>query len=89
MTQNIKNWWKAALTRAIKTAAQAALGGIGAATMFSQVGWEAVLSAALLAAIVSILTSIAGVPEVSNGASVAAISKDAKAQAEPETRSAD
>ena len=63
-------WAKAAVVRAVKTAAQAALGVIGATTAMGGVDWILCGSAALLAAIVSVLTSIAGVPEVEDGASV-------------------
>ena len=59
-----KAWWKAAGTRAIKTVCQAAIGSIGASAVFSDVGWAHVVSASLLAGFVSILTSIAGLPEV-------------------------
>ena len=59
-----KSWAKAALIRAIKTACQTAIGVIGAATIMSELDWLTVGSAALLAAIVSILTSLAGLPEV-------------------------
>lgn len=71
MNDNIKAWAKAAGVRALKTAAQAALGVIGASAAMGQVDWLLVGSGALLAAIVSLLTSLAGVPEVDGGASVA------------------
>ena len=57
-------WAKAAGVRAVKTACQTAIGVIGAASVISGVDWLTVGSAALLAAIVSILTSLAGLPEV-------------------------
>lgn len=60
----VKNWLKAATIRAIRTAAQAAIGAIGAATVFSEVDWRVVGGTALLATIVSYLTSLAGLPEV-------------------------
>ena len=61
-----KAWWAAAGTRAIKTAAQAAIGAIGAsAAVIGQVNWEVVAGAAALAAVVSLLTSIEGLPEMS------------------------
>jgi len=60
----IVKWLKAATIRAIKTAAQAAIGAIGAATVFSEVDWRVVGGTALLATIVSYLTSLAGLPEV-------------------------
>lgn len=60
-----KQFWKAALIRAIRTVAQAALGLIPAAATLSEVNWLIVLSSAALAGVVSILTSIAtGLPEV-------------------------
>lgn len=59
-----KKWWKAATIRAIKTAAQAAIGAIGAATVFSEVDWRVVGGTVLLAVIMSYLTSLAGLPEV-------------------------
>ena len=59
-----KEWWAAALVRAIKTVAQAAVATIGAATLMSDVNWMVVISASLFAGILSILTSIAGLPEV-------------------------
>lgn len=60
----VKNWLKAATIRAIRTAAQAAIGAIGAATVFSEVDWRVVGGTVLLAAIMSYLTSLAGLPEV-------------------------
>ena len=57
-------WLKAAGIRALKTFAQTAVGVIGASAMISQVSWQTVLSAAALAGILSILTSVAGLPEV-------------------------
>lgn len=59
-----KQWAKAAAIRAIKTACQTAIGVIGAATIMSELDWLTVGSAALLSAIVSVLTSLAGLPEV-------------------------
>lgn len=71
-----KKWLKAASVRAVKTAAQAALGVIGASAIMGDVMWPMVGSAALLSAIVSYLTSIAGIPEVDDGASVVEIVKE-------------
>ena len=62
-----KEWAKAAGIRAIKTMAQAAIGAIGAAAILSEVNWLVVGSTALLAGIVSMLTSIAGLPEEKEG----------------------
>jgi len=61
----INKWLKAATIRAIKTAAQAAIGAIGAATVFAEVDWKVVGGTVLLATILSYLTSLAGLPEVS------------------------
>ena len=60
-----KAWWKAAAIRAIKTVAQTAVATIGTTAVISQVNWTVVLSASLLAGILSMLTSIGGLPEVS------------------------
>lgn len=59
-----QKWIKASLIRAVKTVAQTAVGTIGASTMISEVSWQVVVSASLLAGLVSILTSVAGIPEV-------------------------
>lgn len=59
-----KEWIKKAAVRAVKTVAQAAIAGIGTAAAMGQVDWKYVLSASVLAGILSILTSIAGIPEV-------------------------
>ena len=64
MSTKTKNWIKAALIRAVKTIAQTAVATIGTATVFSEVNWVMILSASLLAGLLSILTSIAGLPEV-------------------------
>ena len=60
----MRRWIKAASIRAIKTIAQTAVGIIGASVIISEVNWKVVLSASLLAGITSLLTSIAGLPEV-------------------------
>lgn len=59
-----KNWWKAAGVRAIKTVAQTAIATIGTAAVLSEVNWLAVASASVLAGLLSLLTSVAGLPEV-------------------------
>lgn len=59
-----KKWLKSAGVRAVKTVAQAAIAGIGTAAAMGQVDWKYVLSASVLAGVISILTSIAGIPEV-------------------------
>ena len=56
-------WLRAALVRALKTVAQTAAAIIGTAVMISEVDWRMVLSAALLAGALSLLTSVAGLPE--------------------------
>ena len=57
-------WLKASLIRAIKTVAQTAVAVIGTATVIDAVDWKMVISSAIVAGIVSILTSIGGIPEV-------------------------
>lgn len=59
-----KAWWKAAGIRAIKTVAQCAVATIGTSVLISEVNWMAVLSASALAGVLSLLTSVAGLPEV-------------------------
>lgn len=58
-------WIKRATVRAVKTMAQSAIGAIGAAVTLGAVDWRVVGSTAVLAGVVSILTSVAGIPEVS------------------------
>lgn len=62
--KNWKTWLKAAGVRALKTVAQAAVAMIGTSVVIGDVNWTMVGSAALLAGILSLLTSIAGLPEV-------------------------
>ncbi len=64
MNYDFKTWLKAAGIRALKTVAQTAIATIGSTAVFTEVNWAVVGSAALLAGILSILTSIAGLPEV-------------------------
>ena len=64
---NTKKWVKSAAVRAVKTAAQTAVAMIPAAAMIQQVDWIAVVGTSALAAVVSILTSVAGIPEVKEG----------------------
>ena len=63
-----KRWWKAAGIRALRTFAQAAVGFVGTAVVLNQVNWVMVLSGSALAAILSLLTSLAGLPEVEKDA---------------------
>lgn len=67
--KNWKKWLKCAGIRAIKTVAQSAIATIGAAAAIGSVDWRMVLSAASLAGILSLLTSVAGLPEMKEGAS--------------------
>lgn len=64
MSTKTKTWLKAAGVRAIKTVAQTAVAMIGTATVFSDVNWLMILSGSLLAGLLSVLTSVAGLPEV-------------------------
>ena len=64
MTNNFKSWLKAAGIRAIKTIAQTAIATIGTSAILAEVNWAVVGSAAVLAGILSLLTSVAGLPEV-------------------------
>lgn len=62
-----RTWMAAAGIRALKTLCQAAVAGIGTAAVMGEVNWIYVLSASVLAAILSLLTSVTGLPEVSDG----------------------
>ena len=62
--KKFEKWAKAAGIRAVKTVAQTAAATIGTSAMLSQVDWKVVISASLLAGLLSILTSVAGLPEV-------------------------
>lgn len=73
--RELKKWALAALVRAVKTAAQTAVGAIGATAIFTDVNWSVVGMTALLSFVLSLLTSVAGLPEVEGGASVAKIAK--------------
>lgn len=59
-----KKWLKAAMIRAIKTVAQTALSLVGVGTVMSDINWIMVASASCLSGILSLLTSLAGIPEV-------------------------
>ena len=60
---NLK-WWEAALMRALKTVAQTSVATIGTSVLLSQIDWIVVVSASALAGLLSLLTSLAGLPEV-------------------------
>ena len=64
MNRNWRTWAKAAATRAVKTIAQTAVAMIGTTALISEVDWLAVVSAAVLAGVLLVLTSVAGLPEV-------------------------
>lgn len=66
MKANFKEWLKAAGIRAVKTVAQIAVANIGTNAVMGDVNWVMVGSAALLAGILSLLTSVAGLPELDN-----------------------
>lgn len=63
-----KKWWKAAGIRAIKTMAQTAVATIGTGTLVTEINWLVVASAAVMAGVLSILTSIGGLPECNESA---------------------
>ncbi len=64
MNNKFFNWFKAAGIRALKTVAQTALATIGSLALLENVNWQVVISASVLAGVLSMLTSIAGLPEV-------------------------
>ncbi len=64
MSEKTKKWLRAAAVRAVKTMAQTAVATIGASAVLSAVDWPVVLSASVLAGVLSLLTSVAGLPEV-------------------------
>lgn len=64
MQKDFKKWVKAATVRALKTVAQTAVALIPVGVSIAEVGWSAVIGTALLAGVVSMLTSVAGLPEV-------------------------
>ena len=64
MRNNFKSWLKAAAVRALKTLAQTAVATIGTTAVLAEVDWVMVASASALAAVLSLLTSVAGLPEV-------------------------
>lgn len=64
MNEKTKRWAKAAGVRAVKTVAQTAVATIGTAAVLGAVDWRMTLSASVLAGVLSLLTSVAGLPEV-------------------------
>ena len=64
MSGKTKKWLKAAGVRAVKTMAQTAVATIGTTAVMSQVDWSVVLSASVLSGVLSVLTSVAGLPEI-------------------------
>lgn len=63
-----KKWFKAAAVRAVKTMAQAAIAMIGTSAVLEDVSWQVVASASVLAGVLSLLTSVSGLPEVEKAA---------------------
>lgn len=64
---DFKTWIKAAGIRAIKTIAQTAVATIGTAAVLDEVNWVMVVSAAVLSGVISLLTSVSGLPELNTG----------------------
>ncbi len=64
MSESVKNWLKAAGIRAVKTVAQTAGAAIGTAAVLTEVNWPVAVSTALLAGLLSLLTSLGGLPEL-------------------------
>lgn len=64
---NWKKWIKAAAIRCVKTMAQAAIAIIGTSAVMADIDWKIVVSASIVAGILSLLTSLAGLPEVEEG----------------------
>lgn len=64
MKRDWKKWWKAAGIRAVKTMAQTFVATVGTTTMITGVDWAVVVSTTALAGVLSVATSIAGLPEV-------------------------
>ena len=59
-----KNWWEKAGIRAIKTMAQSGVAVIGTSTIISQIDWKVVVSTVIVSGVLSLLTSLGGLPEV-------------------------
>ena len=68
MSDKTRRWIRAALVRAVKTVAQTAVATIGTAAVLSSVDWCMVASASVLAGVLSLLTSVAGLPELKEAA---------------------
>lgn len=64
MSEKAIKWWKCAGVRALKTCAQTAAATIGTSTLLGSVDWISVASASVLAGVLSLLTSVAGLPEL-------------------------
>lgn len=64
LSSHVKAWCKAAAVRAVKTVAQTAAATVGTAVLLSEVNWLVLLSASALAGVLSLLTSLAGLPEL-------------------------
>ena len=69
MKKKLKIWLKAALVRAVKTIAQTAIATIGTSAVICEINWKVVISASLLSGLLSILTSITGLPEAKSESS--------------------
>lgn len=67
MSEKAKKWIKAAGVRAVKTMAQTFIATAGSATVLSAVDWKVVVSASILSGILSVATSVAGLPECKEG----------------------
>lgn len=81
MDEKVKAWLIAAGIRAIKTMAQTAVSIISVGTVMQDIDWMMVLSATALSGILSILTSIAGLPEVASGTPLSEIAKPTEKEA--------
>lgn len=78
MYDKIITWLIAALVRAVKTAAQTALAAIGSSALLTEVDWSVVWLTVALAVVASLLTSIAGIPEVEGGVSLPQLASGVK-----------
>lgn len=84
MYDKIITWLVAALVRAVKTAAQTALAAIGSSALLTEVDWSVVGLTVALAVVASLLTSIAGIPEVEGGTSLPALASGASGDEDDE-----